>query len=197
MREVVDYKGKKTLEVEVADGFLHRSEMIAYAPIRWLAWAIRVATGCKWNHCTYAVEGRRRLMLHEAKSRVVGALLYKSLPRHKTKVLHLRPRFSVNKEQFSLEAEEYLGAKYDACALVHQLVYRVSLAFCRGWHRWTGRVINPYWIGPTGAKARIKPVCTEAYATLLRLPNPWLWSAREFVDSRHLFEFLYDELSEQ
>lgn len=150
-----------------------------FSPVTWLAAAIRLFTGVRYNHAGVVVENWGTLFINEALGNGIRARpLKKYLHRPSSSYLILRPKNPYfNERFFAVTANDLLGTKYGFKDIFYQ-----------AWYRVTG-----VWHGRTEAKAANAMVCTEYVAYLHGLRQWWKYSAKELLESKEFEHYkLYE-----
>lgn len=175
------------IELKEGDIVLYRSEFELLKPMTLLSGAIRYFTQYPYNHCAVVVNNNGELFLNEA---LIGGITARPLDQYlyrgnKTYIAVIRPKAPVTPIEFSRQANKYVGSKYDVTALVfHHSVYRIpKLLGYKGYGEWQGS---------TGEKATSKLVCSEYAALVHNVPQFWLMSTREVVESGY-FDLIWEE----
>jgi hypothetical protein len=166
------------VDIRSGDIILFRNEFVWSRPITWLCAAIRFFTRVQYNHAGVVVSSWGVLMLNEAFGRgIITRQLDRCLQRKKTRILVLKPIKEVNESLFCRRANTALGNSYDRSSLLlHQFLLRTI----------------GVWIGRTGEKAAKAMVCSEYVAWCYKLPDWWLYSAKELLNNQN-FKIHYKE----
>ena len=174
------YKGKELpIDLKAGDVLLYRNEFKLGIFSSWLSTAIRAATSFPYNHSAVITENNGRLFINEALGHgIVKRPASRYLERKgRTYMGVLRPKVDIDPTAFTIEADRYLGIKYDVNALiVHHLLYRLGAE----------------WKGSTNDKATGKLVCSEYVQLVHHRPEFWLASTAE-VARDPFYELIWEE----
>jgi hypothetical protein len=172
------YKGQ-SLDVKSGDSVLFRNEFIWDEPMTYLSAAVRFFTKCFYNHCAIIIKDWDIPFINESNAKgVITRPMQEHIERTKTKIIILRPKFAFDEKEFCIRANSLLGTKYGFSDLLfYQLLYRVTGI-------WKGRTEQ--------AAINDGMVCSEYVAWCYNLPNWWLYSSGELLNSG-LFDIVYQE----
>ncbi len=163
---------------------LRVGDIILFSGKGFIARAIQLFQGRRWNHAGLIVDVWGQLFVLEAVAKgVVLNTIEDSLDLNSDNVMVMRPNFKVAKDFSKVAVELTEGHKYDYAALLwHQLIFKIT-----GRRRWVGRRHT------AENKLYCSELCAYVYNHLHDLfPIWWKTSPAMLREEKENFDDVYD-----
>lgn len=170
---------KTYTSIETGDIGLVRREL-SWNPVSWISAAIRLMTGCRYNHAVlFVVTTSAQIFVVEAVETGVQMItLSRWLKKYKHELKVIRP---LQKKPHNIQSRilSYLGTPYDYTSLfIHQLKFQIARWFSLESPKWYGRTDK------TGAEKKL--YCSELAALVYDWPKWYTYTTADVMEEPHV-----------
>lgn len=163
----------ETQTLRTGDVILFHTKFKITNPLTWVPVFIRLFLNTRYNHVGVIVSNWGRLFLNEAAEKGIVAIPIEERLKGKEFIV-LRPIQDVNEKEFAIEANSYLGSKYDFLSLfVYYPIY----------------LLTGSWIEPFRSKNnRRKLFCSEYVALLYKIAKWWKINPKDILYHKFFYK---------